>query len=139
MVDFLRNFHCAYPECSAEFGTKYNLKRHIDSRHLHIKRFSCDICGLQLASKQTRQEHLYTHSGEKPFRCIFENCTKAYRQSSQLSIHRKLHMARLLRHNTLPTLELNPFKLPEISAERSNEQRGLLLPCSNELANYSNR
>lgn len=48
-------------------------------------------------------------------------------------------MARLLRHPMLPTLELDPFNLPEISAERSNEQRGLFLPCSNELANYSNR
>ena len=82
---------CNFPNCASSFGTRYNLRRHIEARHLGIKKFACDICGLKLASKQTKQEHMYTHTGEKPLVCTYPGCSKPFRQSSQLSVHVKQH------------------------------------------------
>ena len=119
MEETTRHFVCNYPHCMAAFGTRYNLRRHIEARHLGIKKFSCDICGLRLASKQTKEEHMYTHTGEKPYKCTVPDCQKDFRQSSQLSNHMKQHQAREIEY-------LRP--LPLILDSRKEEQENLKLP-----------
>jgi hypothetical protein len=44
-----------------------------------------------LSSNQNLKEHFYTHSREKPLECPFPGCHKVFRQSSQLSTHKKWH------------------------------------------------
>ena len=110
---------CSYPRCLAVFGTRYNLKRHVEARHLRIKKFSCEICGARLASKQTKTEHMYTHTGEKPYRCPYEGCGQWFRQSSQLSVHVKQHLA--------ASYGL-AVALPPISESRRRQQEGIKLP-----------
>ena len=122
---------CPHSTCGKIFGSKYNLMRHVRCCHLNIKSFICDVCGIGLASNQTKKEHMYIHSGEKPYHCNFPGCTKRYRQSSQLSVHKKVHFRRRgedqasrgPRQSTFETLEL-----PIISAERRNDQLEARLP-----------
>jgi uncharacterized Zn-finger protein len=41
------------------------------------------------------KEHTYIHTGQKPFRCPYEGCTKAFRQAGKLSMHKKLHQNKI--------------------------------------------
>ena len=83
-------FCCMYPNCDSEYSTKFNLKRHVESVHLHVKKYVCSICKLSFCSKQSLKEHLRIHSGIQPFKCTA--CEKSFRQASQLSLHKRIHI-----------------------------------------------
>lgn len=82
-------FCCMYMGCDKTYSTKFNLKRHVETIHLNKKRHYCEECKRWFASKQNLVEHMYTHSGEKPFQCNL--CPKIFRQASQLSLHQRKH------------------------------------------------
>ena len=82
-------FLCPYEDCDRTFSTKYNMKRHLDSFHLKIKRFQCMTCLKLFVSKQVLNDHLNSHSGERQFAC--EVCGIAFKFSSKLSFHRRKH------------------------------------------------
>ncbi|CAG9321930.1 unnamed protein product [Blepharisma stoltei] len=55
------------------------------------KKYQCSYCTKVLSSKQNLKEHLFTHSGEKPYVCKEKGCGIKFRQGSQLSAHRRIH------------------------------------------------
>ena len=106
-------FDCPYKGCGKIYSTKYNLQRHCLISHRKSKRFSCKICKKILSSNQNLKEHIYTHSQEKPLQCTFPGCRKVFRQSSQLSSHKKIHKSEML----------NEFKKsPEIDWTQNNRE-----------------
>ncbi|CAG9310699.1 unnamed protein product [Blepharisma stoltei] len=133
-------YTCYYSWCSRQFKNKYNLKCHINARHLFLRSFTCNVCHIRLVSKQNLIEHRFIHSGRRPYVCKVPGCGKKFRQLSQLSLHRRVH-------NQLPftiengCIQLEPidfsesqeknhfscgenrtYELPYISEERKNEQ-----------------
>ena len=89
-------FQCKHANCRKNYSSRYNLRRHIEATHKKIKRFRCKNCGKYLSSKQNLQEHIYIHSQAKPYQCLEADCGKIFRQSSQLSNHRKFHKELML-------------------------------------------
>ena len=87
--NYINLYCCMYPECDSEYTSKFNLKRHVESVHLHIKKYKCTICACLFSSKQSLIEHQHIHSGLMPFKC--SACHKYFRQASQLSLHRRIH------------------------------------------------
>lgn len=85
------SYLCRYKDCGKLYSTKYSLQRHYSIRHSKSKRFTCKQCKKILSSNQNLTEHMYTHSNEKPLSCTFPGCSKVFRQSSQLSNHKKVH------------------------------------------------
>ena len=81
---------CMYSACGKGYSTKFNLKRHVETSHLKIKKYRCHDCDKQFASKQNLSEHMHIHSGAKPFFCKI--CGKTFRQASQLSLHKRTHL-----------------------------------------------
>lgn len=53
--------------------------------------FKCKYCKKNLSSRQNLREHMYVHTGEKPYICTEPGCGKSFRQGSLLSIHKKIH------------------------------------------------
>ncbi|KAI8829843.1 hypothetical protein BJ741DRAFT_712523 [Chytriomyces cf. hyalinus JEL632] len=45
---------------------------------------TCDVCLKEFTKNAKLQQHLMSHSGERPFKCNFEGCTKAYSRKSHL-------------------------------------------------------
>lgn len=53
-------FKCIYENCSKNYTTKSNLKAHIRSKH-EGKKFKCQICNLELSTKQRHKQHVDAH------------------------------------------------------------------------------
>lgn len=86
-------FACTVPGCDKAYCNKLNLNRHIETSHIGMNKFQCPYCTKCLSSRQNLKEHLFTHTGEKPYICKEEGCYMQFRQGSQLSVHRRIHSA----------------------------------------------
>ena len=82
-------FCCPYNNCIKEYKSKFNLKRHVQYKHLACKPFNCTTCKRSFFSKQNLFEHHFIHTGEKPYSC--DVCFMRFRQVSLLSLHRRKH------------------------------------------------
>lgn len=89
-----RPFECKYDDCDKKFTTRFSLRRHL-ATHAPAKQFVCVICFKKFALGQYLKEHTYIHTGQKPFKCPYANCTKAFRQAGKLSMHKKLHQNKI--------------------------------------------
>ncbi len=86
----LKEYRCDYGDCSKKYRTRFSLKRHYLS-HLGIKQHQCPHCSKRFRLVQYLNEHIYTHTGERPFVCAYPGCSKRFRQAGKLSIHKKQH------------------------------------------------
>ncbi|OMJ67064.1 hypothetical protein SteCoe_35870 [Stentor coeruleus] len=86
-----RRIKCDYDGCGRSYCSYFNLKRHIESSHLGLRKFKCDTCGRYLSSKQNYVDHQNIHTGAKPYICDFSGCSLRFRQLSQYYLHKQLH------------------------------------------------
>lgn len=57
--------------------------------------YTCQTCSKRLSSKQGLIQHMNTHTGDKPYKCSYPNCSSSYRHASQLSNHKIIHKTQL--------------------------------------------
>jgi hypothetical protein len=55
------------------------------------RRNRCNICQKQFKRPSSLQTHLYSHTGEKPFVCDWDNCGRLFSVRSNMIRHKKLH------------------------------------------------
>ncbi|XP_013778052.1 zinc finger protein 271-like [Limulus polyphemus] len=75
--------------CGFMTHTLHILKRHHLVKHTNLEKFECPICHAIVKQKGTFIVHLRRHTGERPYVC--EQCGKAFRCSSYLHKHLKVH------------------------------------------------
>ena len=82
----VREIKCDYKDCTSEFFTKSDLKRHMVGVH-HLKPYECDSCEDKFLSCSELKEHLLTHV----FKCDFENCEAMFPNNGTLETHKNKH------------------------------------------------
>ncbi|KAG2231742.1 hypothetical protein INT48_007462 [Thamnidium elegans] len=55
------------------------------------KRYSCRLCSKRFTRPSSLTTHIYSHTGEKPFKCAVEGCGRNFSVVSNLRRHAKVH------------------------------------------------
>lgn len=139
------DFQCYYPNCPRSYNSKYNLKRHINTNHLHLKSYPCDQCEKTFASKKNLLKHSATHS-----EIVFEEIPLVLKSKAKASGGvpvdlRSLPLSSYYREVFTPII-VNPViskqclpSLPPIDFCRQSHQGDAKVPLLPILLNYANR
>uniref|UniRef100_UPI00358F6BB2 zinc finger protein GLIS3-like n=1 Tax=Myxine glutinosa TaxID=7769 RepID=UPI00358F6BB2 len=90
---------CHWHECRVVFHQQEELVRHIEKSHVEPRRgeeFTCLWSGCPRRNRPFNARyklliHMRVHSGEKPNKCTFEGCPKAFSRLENLKIHLRSH------------------------------------------------
>ncbi|TDG40335.1 hypothetical protein AWZ03_013244 [Drosophila navojoa] len=95
--DFIET-NCHWRNCSVEFITQDELVKHINNDHIQSnkKAFICRWLDCSRGEKPFKAQymlvvHMRRHTGEKPHKCTFEGCYKAYSRLENLKTHLRSH------------------------------------------------
>ncbi|XP_068598477.1 zinc finger protein GLI1 [Brachionichthys hirsutus] len=90
--------NCHWESCSKEFDTQDQLVHHINNEHIHgeKKEFVCHWVECSREQRPFKAQymlvvHMRRHTGEKPHKCTFEGCNKAYSRLENLKTHLRSH------------------------------------------------
>lgn len=112
---------CNSGNCRKTFRNESSLQKHLSEDHSECENnsiigYRCKKCKRVLGSQQSLKEHFYTHTGQKPYKCNEPGCGKYFRQSSQLSYHRRIHM------EVKKYLKQNPEAMNDSEGCQGNDQ-----------------
>ena len=90
---------CRWIDCNQLFKEQDELVRHLEKAHIDQRKgedFTCFWAGCQRRYKPFNARyklliHMRVHSGEKPNKCTFEGCDKAFSRLENLKIHLRSH------------------------------------------------
>uniref|UniRef100_A0A8C4QT06 GLI family zinc finger 2 n=1 Tax=Eptatretus burgeri TaxID=7764 RepID=A0A8C4QT06_EPTBU len=96
--DAIYETNCHWEDCSREFDTQDQLVHHINNEHIHGERKEF-VCRWRECSREQKAfkaqymlvVHMRRHTGEKPHKCTFEGCSKAYSRLENLKTHLRSH------------------------------------------------
>uniref|UniRef100_A0A3P9NJV5 C2H2-type domain-containing protein n=1 Tax=Poecilia reticulata TaxID=8081 RepID=A0A3P9NJV5_POERE len=75
-------------DCGKTFKKKHYLNEHIRS-HTGERPFGCPVCGQRFSLKKCLNVHVRNHSGEKPFCC--DVCGQRFSLKRTLNDHQRIH------------------------------------------------
>ncbi|KAG7096982.1 hypothetical protein E1B28_004377 [Marasmius oreades] len=70
-------------------GKKQLVKRHVETKHMMIKRFVCEFCDKQFAQKTSLNVHISSkHLKNEPHKCEYHGCIARYNDPARLCRHK---------------------------------------------------
>ncbi|KAJ8408613.1 hypothetical protein AAFF_G00252480 [Aldrovandia affinis] len=99
LEDSCGGHYCRWMDCSATYDQQEAMVRHIEKLHVDQRKgedFTCLWAGCPRRHKPFNARyklliHMRVHSGEKPNKCTFEGCRKAFSRLENLKIHFRSH------------------------------------------------
>ncbi|NXC28861.1 GLIS3 protein, partial [Campylorhamphus procurvoides] len=99
LEDFRSKHGCRWVDCGKLYDQQEELVRHIEKIHIDQRKgedFTCFWTGCPRRYKPFNARyklliHMRVHSGEKPNKCTFEGCKKAFSRLENLKIHLRSH------------------------------------------------
>ena len=95
-------------DCESSFCNKYNLKAHVERKHLKIsfKKLSCTDCDAKFERKWHLELHMNTvHLNTKPYNC--ESCDKSFSIKAYLKHHVSIVHSEKLKNEKSTQMEQN--------------------------------
>ncbi|NXK87448.1 GLIS3 protein, partial [Formicarius rufipectus] len=97
--EFSSKHGCRWVDCGKLYDQQEELVRHIEKIHIDQRKgedFTCFWAGCPRRYKPFNARyklliHMRVHSGEKPNKCTFEGCKKAFSRLENLKIHLRSH------------------------------------------------
>lgn len=87
-----RPFPCPHDGCQKSFLSSTALATHIRFHHTRFNEYCCETCGKSYKQKRLLEEHVRSkHTGERIFKCDYENCESSYFSMSAMRKHLKSH------------------------------------------------
>ncbi|XP_076255827.1 uncharacterized protein LOC143193483 [Rhynchophorus ferrugineus] len=98
-VETPAKLQCKWEKCYQIYNSQSSLVAHIEKSHVEVKRgdeFTCywEQCPRKTKPFNARYKlliHMRVHSGEKPNKCPFKGCNKAFSRLENLKIHQRSH------------------------------------------------
>ena len=69
----------------------WKMKKHITTSHTKEGRFKCTYCEKRFIDSWHLREHERSHTGEKPYSCAEQDCSKAFKNVGNLNRHKVCH------------------------------------------------
>ncbi|XP_063371874.1 GDNF-inducible zinc finger protein 1-like [Cydia amplana] len=87
-LEHLKESKFVCPLCDRRFLNGFRLRYHVKYYHEKApkpKNHMCSYCGKGFNTRRILDNHVRTHTGERPFAC--EHCTAAFAQATALKTH----------------------------------------------------
>ena len=73
--------------CGKEFKTKAVMENHVKKVHEQKYWKECSLCGKGFKDLYQLRQHMLTHTGQKPFRCVVKGCPAQFTTKQWLQKH----------------------------------------------------